>query len=1034
MKLTNTIIRTITLIIGLVLLPLSLYSQNDEEGGSIRVRGNEFFEHLAVQPPDAWMFMKYGPSKPNLHTGTVSADIPIYVYKDIDFEIPISLSYASNGFIPDIQAGSSGLGWYLNVGGCITRKVNGYPDESGGNWEGISVRGYQKYLEDIKPSDYSLISQIKHYRNYPMISTKRYPNDNDAKNYETTPDVFSFKFMGHTGNFILVKSEDTIGARFFNTSHPAGEYKLNFLEHRYNEYFKGYIIQITTGNGYIYTFSATATVDSKGYGIAAGCKTTLYSGYQSNSLNEKYELIEIQAPNGRIIRFGYSNIDKSENRTIGGAYGKFYGNLLNGTGYSALRGDEFIFKTINIKNESAFFPYWYKTETTVVALSSITIDDIQIKLEYTDKSQKERGHYSSGGDGGVTESAPGELKSAKKLDRISISNVKNKSNPKLLKECRMEYKYGKGNPVMLLSKITITGEGIYEMQYYDEDKKFPYHCSLAVDHWGYYNGKLSSNVKDMVPKPTIKGNLETLGSRHRDPDASFARLGMLKRLTYPTKGYSEFEYEEHQFSEWINCHHVGDRTPYEVSGSTKTWRTGGLRIKKITDYIIDPQDSSSNYKKIANSRRYEYIDRLGNNSGKLNYFPRYVNVRSNPFDFSNGGASAAKAIALIELVEASVEELRASSMDRTHIEYSDVKEYHADSSCIHYEFTTFKDIDDDWEGQDVWSGTINMGPASLDYEYCDETLPNSMQAYRGKLVCTNHIDSKGKLVSSTTVDYDWTKDLEYIEEAKPGAFSTYLHRIYTDDYPIVGSTTTSYFENEEVVSKVSYKFNDLKQIKEVIVSGSKGDSIKTFKSYAHEMPDGVLRNTIMQKNLLSYPLKTIKTAIDDLKKEKIIDGTYYNYEVGSSGLVNLASYAKPIITLSSTINNLTFEPEFRFTYNSKGRIIQVEDKMNIPTSYIWKHNGLHMVAEVLYTRYDIAASKLKDHTDTGELSKTEKEALQSFPGCSTIYDYNLFGQLTRVIDPWGQTMNYIYNKNYKLQEIRDGDNKLLQSFSYSSDF
>lgn len=40
------------------------------------------YEHLNVAPAESWMFMKYGPSKPSLYTGTVRADIPLYTYRD----------------------------------------------------------------------------------------------------------------------------------------------------------------------------------------------------------------------------------------------------------------------------------------------------------------------------------------------------------------------------------------------------------------------------------------------------------------------------------------------------------------------------------------------------------------------------------------------------------------------------------------------------------------------------------------------------------------------------------------------------------------------------------------------------------------------------------------------------------------------------------------------------------------------------------------------------------------------------------------
>ena len=70
-----------------------------------------------IQSPQVWSFMKYGNmSSVDLYTGTVATSILIYTYKDNDFEIPISINYASSDFIPNVPTGILGLGWYLNAG------------------------------------------------------------------------------------------------------------------------------------------------------------------------------------------------------------------------------------------------------------------------------------------------------------------------------------------------------------------------------------------------------------------------------------------------------------------------------------------------------------------------------------------------------------------------------------------------------------------------------------------------------------------------------------------------------------------------------------------------------------------------------------------------------------------------------------------------------------------------------------------------------------------------------------------------------
>ena len=85
---------------------------------------------LIPLPPDAWNIMKYGhESSVDLYTGTLNVEIPIYRYKDNDFDVPINIRYSTNGFRPNSTTGPLGLGWTLMAGGCITRNINGIADE-----------------------------------------------------------------------------------------------------------------------------------------------------------------------------------------------------------------------------------------------------------------------------------------------------------------------------------------------------------------------------------------------------------------------------------------------------------------------------------------------------------------------------------------------------------------------------------------------------------------------------------------------------------------------------------------------------------------------------------------------------------------------------------------------------------------------------------------------------------------------------------------------------------------------------------------
>ena len=93
----------------------------------------------------------------SLYTGTLRLSIPLFTYHDADFDIPLSLDYATNGFRPNIMTGLVGHEWSLGLGGAITRTVRGLPDEK----RIASTFGFQE-LHHYYPSITS-VDQINGY-------------------------------------------------------------------------------------------------------------------------------------------------------------------------------------------------------------------------------------------------------------------------------------------------------------------------------------------------------------------------------------------------------------------------------------------------------------------------------------------------------------------------------------------------------------------------------------------------------------------------------------------------------------------------------------------------------------------------------------------------------------------------------------------------------------------------------------------------------------------------------------------------------
>lgn len=82
---------------------------------------------------------------------------------------------------------------------------------------------------------------------------------------------------------------------------------------------------------------------------------------------------------------------------------------------------------------------------------------------------------------------------------------------------------------------------------YDQGAVPPSRTSTAQDYWGYYNGKTSNNT--LIPSLTYK-DLQYDGiyipGADRSVSPQYTQFGLLNRITYPTGGYTTYEYENNK--------------------------------------------------------------------------------------------------------------------------------------------------------------------------------------------------------------------------------------------------------------------------------------------------------------------------------------------------------------------------------------------------------------------------------------------------------------------------------------------------------
>jgi hypothetical protein len=84
---------------------------------------------------------------------------------------------------------------------------------------------------------------------------------------------------------------------------------------------------------------------------------------------------------------------------------------------------------------------------------------------------------------------------------------------------------------------------IHQFEYYPG--QVPPVDSYSQDHWGFYN---AANNSDMIPRVFFAGQ-QLGGTAIREPNSSATKIGMLSKITYPTAGYTTFNYELHGYAD-----------------------------------------------------------------------------------------------------------------------------------------------------------------------------------------------------------------------------------------------------------------------------------------------------------------------------------------------------------------------------------------------------------------------------------------------------------------------------------------------------
>ncbi len=434
--------------------------------------------------PEASSLSKMTITPVSHYTGVPSISVPFHSIDLDGLQIPISLSYHARGIKVNELAPRVGIGWSLNYGGVITRQTRGKPDDV----YGADGKGY------LTQNYYDTFHQDETVRQDVF-------NDDIVNEADLIPDLFIFNFPGASGKFIFDQKTKKPLLQSYEDLNIQPFYK-----NVQNRIIESWIITNAQGfKFYFGKYGASDIISNKDVTITNYvANSALHQSPGSNpSHYNSWQLVKIVSPKGNSVDFEY---EKESSVYYSRSYDKIE---TSPTSYfSKTRSEEYKIKSISFDGGKIEF-------------NNNTVPREDLQLGYNLQSIVIQDDFNS------------EVKEFQLS--YSYSNNTNSLNINPFLNNLPNY----GHKRMFLDKIeriSTNGDIIpyREFQYINKND-LPNRFSNSQDLWGYYNGADNGQFLTFNDYGTTSVN--------RKVDILKAQTGLLQQISFPTGGYTRFEYE-----------------------------------------------------------------------------------------------------------------------------------------------------------------------------------------------------------------------------------------------------------------------------------------------------------------------------------------------------------------------------------------------------------------------------------------------------------------------------------------------------------
>lgn len=543
-----------------ILIPLFLlaqlsfiYSQqgvSPQEGFQRRV----MLDKAAVLPstPEASSLGQFGEFNLDPYVGTISLQVPIHTIAGKTISVPINLLYSGAAPKVNSREGWVGLNWNMTANYAITRSVVAKPD-----------------------------TQDNYYSKKDSITDQTYPNEiienqhlyRVARGYvETQPDHYYLSYPGGSVKFYITPNKKIIQKEHKNLKiTPTFDQNVG-VDGRITKF----VVRDDKGISYEYAATEEAQLildDVAQQGDVNPARSTYF-------YNSAWHLTKITGTNGiETFTFAYESATQAYDLDI---------NPFNfqsttyppqnigspnccGTTSNSTFG---LTSTTSISNRKFLTSITYQLNNAI--LEKVTFESQYLSILDNTNCLAE----------GATD---------KQLNRIRC--FKGDQGTVNILNYDLAYDYCATQRLLLKSveEKSADGQTCKEPYLFDYNEQLlpKSYVSNSVDHFGYFNG--ATNTASLIPKITPEsGSLLNSSGANRHPVLSKAKAGILTRVTYPTKGYTEYDWEMNRVKG------KGGYLPYDpTQGANDDRDGGGLRVASITHYDENNQ--------FASKRSYRYV-------------------------------------------------------------------------------------------------------------------------------------------------------------------------------------------------------------------------------------------------------------------------------------------------------------------------------------------------------------------------------------------------------------------------------------------